>query len=190
MGFKDKSEKPSFEFNCSLCGIAATVPFEPKDDTLCKRCHHNSRMHIPRKAHNTRVSWPIVCAECGTRETLTYRPRVPLTEVKCTTCMKVQVSEDSKWATITDEHSERKRRTQERLDRERKEDIEDFEDEHDVVKPTRDALSGTTRLGRSVYIRSNPKPRPAEVVEVVEADVINVADEEDSMFVAQFGEDE
>ena len=184
MGFKDNSDKPTFEFKCPLCGLDASTPFEPKDDTLCKRCHHNGRVHIPRKAHNTRVSWPIVCAECGKRETLTYRPRVSLLEVKCSDCMKTHVSADSKWATITDEHQERKRRAQERMDRERMEDIEAFEDEHDVVKPTRNALDGTTKLGRSVYIRSNPKPRRVEV------DEIEVAQEEDAMFVADFSDEE
>ena len=98
-------------FNCSVCGTEDTVPFIPREGAslLCRGCQAiykqvqedkaaAERAKIPRKAHNTRVSLPIVCAECGKEETLSYVPKgVPLTEVRCTECQSSSLGEDSRY---------------------------------------------------------------------------------------------
>ncbi len=98
-------------FNCSVCGKEDTVPFVPREGAslLCRECQAvykqvqqdkaaAERAKIPRKAHNTRVSFPIVCPECGKEETLSYVPKgVPLSEVLCTECQSSKLGENSRY---------------------------------------------------------------------------------------------
>ncbi len=98
-------------FDCYVCGEAGSVPFTPKEDAtlLCRGCQalykqsqdekeQETRRRIPRMAHNTRVSLPITCAECGKNETLTYVPKgVPLTQVRCTDCQSRTLGENSRF---------------------------------------------------------------------------------------------
>ena len=99
------------EFTCAVCGKEGTVPFVPKnpDSLFCRECQtlykeaqkdkeRAARKKIPRKAHNTRVSFPITCAECGKYEVLDYRPKgVPLSEVCCRECTAKKAGEDSRY---------------------------------------------------------------------------------------------
>ena len=142
--------KEEYEMRCALCGVKDTVPFPPKDDTLCRKCHKNARKHIPRKRHGTRVSFPITCNVCGKYEVLNYRPKVPLTQVKCTECMASLISPKSQWATIEQEKVQQAERERLRLLREHE---EREEEEDEIVDGSKNALSGAQSLGKHVYIR-------------------------------------
>lgn len=142
--------KQTYEMVCPLCGAEDTVPFRPREDTLCRKCHKNSRKHIPRKDHNTRVSFPITCSSCNAYEVLTYRPRVPLTEVLCSKCMRDKVDETSTWSDI---EKEEKRL----LARETRSFPRDDEEEEEIVDGSKDALDGAESIGQSVYIRTKAK---------------------------------
>lgn len=146
-------EKKLFDMVCSLCGVEDSVPFKPREDTLCRKCHGHAKIHIPRKRHNTRVSFPITCSSCGTYEVLTYRPKVSLLSVLCTTCMKGHVSPDSTWADIQGEEK-RMREREEMRARFAEMERADGEEEEVIVDGSKDALAGAHSLGQSVYIRT------------------------------------
>lgn len=167
-----RTDKPSFDITCSLCGVKDTVPFLPRDEATvrCRKCHQNSQEHIPRKKHNTRVSFPITCSQCGKLETLEYRPRVPLTQVLCTSCLRPNVSEDSQWSKIKAERSKEAASTQFRVRCDecgkqvvlnnrppRDQEIYCTDCTYGIESAGRDALEDTQRLGPSVHIRSRKK---------------------------------
>lgn len=66
----------------------------------------------PRKKHGTRVSFPIVCAECSKEEILDHVPKgVKFDEILCTTCMDERAGKDSTWATVRALKAEEQRRS-------------------------------------------------------------------------------
>ena len=75
----EERERKMYDFTCSSCGDVDQVPFEPDRELRCKECMRAEReirqRKAPRRKHNTRVSMPINCAECGKREVLDYIPK-------------------------------------------------------------------------------------------------------------------
>ena len=164
-----RQPKPQYDITCSLCGVKDKVPFKPRgeDTALCRKCHSNSQPHVPRKTHNTRVSFPITCSQCGAHEVLEYRPRVPLTQVMCSSCMKGQVSATSGWSKIKAERVREAAKTQVRVKCDECGVVLIFNERppegkevycasclYGIEEVGRDALDGTQRLGPSVHIRS------------------------------------
>ena len=66
---------------------------------LCGECHRAKkdirRRHAPRHRHNTRVSLPITCAQCGENDTLEYMPKgKKLDELLCNCVCKGELQRD------------------------------------------------------------------------------------------------
>jgi hypothetical protein len=78
---------------CDVCGKADQIKYLPADEAaqiMCNDCFKTIKEErersIPRKAHGTRVSFPIKCAECGKNETLDYIPKGHINDPLCTEC--------------------------------------------------------------------------------------------------------
>lgn len=98
-----------FEFECAQCGLLDTVNFKPDNPEamLCSDCHRErgdrprydmaKASKAPRRKHNTRVAFPIICSACGIEETLDHIPKgVPIEQLKCGECLEKELPPESK----------------------------------------------------------------------------------------------
>ena len=98
----EERERKMYDFTCSSCGDVDQVPFEPDRELRCKECMRAEReirqRKAPRRKHNTRVSMPINCAECGKREVLDSIPKgKKLDELLCSSCAQEALGKKSTW---------------------------------------------------------------------------------------------
>ena len=112
----------SYEFTCKRCGEIATVPFEPRnpDDLLCKDCFSETGGRTydlsnvpkaPRRKHNTRVAFRIICSNCEKEDELDYVPKgVPMSEILCNECMLEAAGGQSRWALVQQQKDDEQRK--------------------------------------------------------------------------------
>lgn len=175
---KNEESKRSYPIVCTLCGEKARVPFKPRRDqkVFCPDCFKFKREEInkkkqrqsPRKKHGTRVTFPIVCAQCGTKETLDYVPKgVALHEVMCSECVRAEHGEKSRWAQIR-QTKESEQQAEWSFDCAEcgREDYLKFEPKPDQTylcgrcydeqeAPSRERLEGKKRVDEAVFIRKS-----------------------------------
>lgn len=109
-------ERRSYEFTCVSCGEMDTLPFEPKGDVKCKDCFRAEReirrRHAPVQKHNTRVMLPIVCCQCGKKETLDHMPKgKKLHELMCSECTEEMLGAKSTWNEVRQQKRSERRRS-------------------------------------------------------------------------------
>jgi CxxC-x17-CxxC domain-containing protein len=117
-----EERRVEYEFTCKRCGEHGSVPFEPNDpdDVLCRECYEETGgrtydlskvTRAPRRKHNTRVAFAIVCSECGKEDELDYVPKgVPMSEILCKKCMADVAGEKSRWALVEEQKSQEQRK--------------------------------------------------------------------------------
>ncbi len=161
--------KERFEIKCALCGVKDSVPFKPRGGEMCRKCHTGSRGSVPRKDHNTRVSFPIECASCGKNEVLEYVPKGARKNYFCSTCAPKHLGEGSRWQEVQkqrvkEEQSQWRVNCMEcsvvmLLSQKPWPGLEYMCDncKNDVVPAGDDALRGTQEVGTAVHIRRAKK---------------------------------
>lgn len=173
-------DKKTYNITCSLCGAKAQVPFRPRGnkDVFCHRCFKFKREGVrkrregnaPRLKHNTRVMFPIECAQCGREETLDYVPKgIGLDKILCSECVRTTYGDTSRWAEISEKKVDETQAewSFDCVDCGRKDYLKfppDPEEDYLCVRcyhmqesPTPGRLAGKKRLGRAVYIRKSDK---------------------------------
>lgn len=174
----NEENERTYAIVCSVCGEKDRLPFKPRkgQDVFCQDCFKFKRDEInkkrqrqsPRKKHGTRVTFPIVCAQCGTKETLDYVPKgVALHEVMCSECVRTTYGDKSRWAQIKQtKESEQQGEWEFTCDECGREDYLKFppkpDREYFCVRcyneqdsPSHERLEGKKRVGRAVYIRKS-----------------------------------
>ena len=106
-----KVDGGQWEIECSKCDKLDTIPFEPYEDAAvyCRRCYERDKRErqkrersSPRKQHGTRVSFNIVCAECGREAELDYVPKgISMHEMQCPDCFEDE-TESGRWKQVRD----------------------------------------------------------------------------------------
>jgi CxxC-x17-CxxC domain-containing protein len=106
-----KVDGGQWEIECSKCDKLDTIPFEPYEDAAvyCRRCYERDKRQrqkrersSPRKQHGTRVSFNIVCSECGSEAELDYVPKgISMDEMQCPDCFEDE-TESGRWKQVRD----------------------------------------------------------------------------------------
>jgi CxxC-x17-CxxC domain-containing protein len=172
----EQEGKEEYAIVCSICGVDATVPFEPRRNAklLCRECHkvrqakkNKAKVHqAPRIKHNTRVSFPITCSQCGQEETLDYVPKgIKLSEALCSDCVRETYGDKSRWKEIKESKEQEKKGEWEFECAEcGREDYLKFEPDpekeylcvrcyNEQENPNRERVQNKKRIGRAVYVR-------------------------------------
>jgi CxxC-x17-CxxC domain-containing protein len=171
-----QEEQERWEIVCSICGEEDTVPFEPRRNATlyCRECHKVRKEKInkgkvnkaPRIKHNTRVSFPITCSQCGQEETLDYVPKgLKLSEALCSDCVRSTYGEKSRWHEINESKQQEKkgewdfecaecgRQDYLKFEPDPEEDYLCVRCFNEHENPKRERQTPKKRVGRAVYVR-------------------------------------
>jgi hypothetical protein len=160
---------------CDVCNKVDEIKFLPEEgaQVMCKVCFKTVREErersIPRKAHGTRVSFPIKCAECGKLETLDYIPKGHMQDPLCTECAGAHFNDRMAFR-ATNKSKERDAKTSwdatcmdcGRVELISSQPAPDFlcsrcYNDHEQAAPN--ILKGTTQVAQGIHVRKSRKKK-------------------------------